>query len=504
MTSPVLQMRAIRKSFGAGDVLKGVDFDVQGGEVHALCGENGAGKSTLMNILAGVLPPDAGEITLGTDTLSRFPNAHAARRAGISIVFQERSLFGPLTVAENIFAGRQPVTAWGMISRRRLFADAERLLQGIAPDVAADAVVADLSPAQQQMVEIAKALSLDARVVIFDEPTAALTEAETTRLFEVIRHLRERGVGVVYISHRLEEIFTVADRVTVLKDGAWQGTLTVAETTSDELIRRMVGRDVEQMEWEADPASNPVLLDVRNVTDPGSPESPARLLKDVSFHARAGEIVGLAGLAGAGRTETALALFGVRPLGSGEILLDGRTVKIHSPAQAIAAGLGYVSEDRKESGMFLDMSIRRNISAARLRSFGGWFFRDAEEAGVARKYREKLRVICRDVEQDAGHLSGGNQQKVLLARWLLVNPRVLIVDEPTRGVDVGAKAEVHQLLRDFARQGHAVVMISSDLPEVMTVSDRIYVMHAGRIAGELSRAAATEEAVMRLAAGRKE
>jgi ABC-type sugar transport system ATPase subunit len=499
--APVLQMRAIRKSFGGGDVLKRVNFDVRAGEVHALCGENGAGKSTLMNILAGVVSPDAGEITLGTQTLSRFANAHAARRAGVSIVFQERSLFAPLTVAENIFAGRQPVTAWGMISRRRLFADAERVLRGIAPEVAPDAVVGELSPAQQQMVEIAKALSLEARVVIFDEPTAALTDAETTRLFNVIRHLRERGVGIVYISHRLEEIFAVADRVTVLKDGAWQGTLLVSQTSTDDLIRRMVGRDVETASAEAVASSNPVLLEVKGLCDPIS-QGNSGLLRDISLHVRAGEIVGLAGLAGAGRTETALALFGVRPIGGGEVRVDGRPVKIHSPSDAITAGLGYVSEDRKESGLFLDMSIRRNMSVARLDLFGRWFFCDAEERAIAEEYREKLRVICRDIEQDAGHLSGGNQQKVLLARWLLVQPRVLIVDEPTRGVDVGAKAEVHQLLRDFVRQGRAVLMISSDLPEVMTVSDRTYVMHAGRIAGELPRAVATEEAIMRLAAGK--
>jgi ABC-type sugar transport system ATPase subunit len=501
MPAPLLQTRAIRKSFGGIEVLKGVDFDVRPGEVHALCGENGAGKSTLMNIIAGVHEPDAGEITLGENRFPRFTSAHAAQRAGISIVFQERSLFGPLTVAENIFAGRQPVTTWGMIHRRRLHTDAERLLKEVAPDVVADAVIADLSPAQQQMVEIAKALSLDARVVIFDEPTAALTGAETTRLFAVIRQLRGSGVGVVYISHRLEEIFTVADRVTVLKDGAWRGTLLVSETNTDDLIRRMVGRDLEKADAGADPLSSRVLFEVKGLSDPDTSKVHGVLLKNVSFHARTGEIIGLAGLAGAGRTETALALFGVRPRGSGEVLLDGNRVEIRSPADAIAAGLGYVSEDRKESGLFLDMSVRRNISAARLHRFGGWFFRDRDESATAREFRDKLRIICRDVEQDTGHLSGGNQQKVLLARWLLVNPRVLIVDEPTRGVDVGAKAEVHQLLRDFARQGHAVVMISSELPEVLAVSDRIYVMRAGRIAGELRRAEANEEAVMRLAAG---
>jgi ABC-type sugar transport system ATPase subunit len=493
-------MRAIRKSFGGVEVLKDVDFDVRPGEVHALCGENGAGKTTLMNIIAGVHSPDAGEITLGGHSFAKFANAHAARRAGISIVFQDRSLFGPLTVAENIFAGRQPVTAWGMINRRRLHADAAPLLREVAPEVAADDVIADLPPAQQQMVEIAKALSFDARLVIFDEPTAALTEAETTRLFAVIRQLRERGVGVVYISHRLEEIFTVADRVTVLKDGAWQGTLPVSQTNTNDLIRRMVGRDMEKAEAGVEHSSAKVLLEARGLSDATARRTQAVLLRNISFHVRAGETVSLAGLAGAGRTETALALFGVRPRGSGEILLEGRRLDIRSPADAIAAGLGYVSEDRKESGLFLDMSIRRNISAARLNRFGGWFFRDGEEAKVAQEFREKLRVVCVDVNQDTGHLSGGNQQKVLLARWLLVNPRVLIVDEPTRGVDVGAKAEVHQLLRAFARQGHAVIVISSELPEVLTVSDRIYVMRAGRIAGELGRAEATEETVIRLAA----
>ena len=499
MPAPLLQLRAIRKSFGSVEVLKGVDFDVRPGEVHALCGENGAGKSTLMNIIAGVHSPDAGEIAFGGNTFARFPNAQAAQRAGISIVFQERSLFGSLTVAENIFAGRQPVTSWGMIDRRQLHADAARLLCEVAPDVAADTAVAGLGSAQQQMVEIAKALSLDARVVIFDEPTAALTETETTRLFAVIRQLRNRGVGVVYISHRLEEIFKVADRVTVLKDGAWRGTLPVSETNTDDLIRRMVGRDVEKAERGTGTASGRVLFEVRGLSD-NLRRPQAVMLRNVSFQVNAGEIISLAGLAGAGRTETALTIFGARPCAAGELWLDGQRVEIRSPAAAIAAGIGYVSEDRKESGLFLDMSIRRNVSAARLDRFGRWLFRDREESAVAQEFCARLRVMCRDVEQDTGHLSGGNQQKVLLARWLLVNPRVLIVDEPTRGVDVGAKMEVHQLLRDFARQGHAVVMISSELPEVLTVSDRIYVMRAGRIAGELCRAEATEEAVMQLAA----
>lgn len=498
--APLLVMREIRKAFAGIEVLKGVDFTVRAGEVHALCGENGAGKSTLMNILAGVNRPDAGEIALGGRAHAGFASAHAAQHAGVGIVFQERSLFGPLTVAENIFAGRQPVTRWGMVDRRQLHTAAGALLARVAPDVSTEATVADLSPAQQQMVEIAKALSLDAKVMIFDEPTAALTEAETERLFAVIRELQDQGAGIVYISHRLEEIFGIADRVTVLKDGAWQGTMPVAETTADDLIRLMVGRDVEKFHAGASEAAQPVLLEVRGLSDPTGPADGKPVLHDISFHARAGEIVSLAGLAGAGRTEAALALFGARPRGAGEIRLDGNRVSIRSPADAIDAGLGYVSEDRKESGLFLDMSVRRNISAATLAKFGGWFFRDTEESGAARDFVARLRIACRGIDQDTAHLSGGNQQKVLLARWLLANPRVLIVDEPTRGVDVGAKAEVHQLLRAYARQGHAVVVISSDLPEVLRISDRIYVMRAGRIAGEVSGDGANEETVMRLAA----
>jgi len=496
----LLALGAIRKSFGGVEVLKGIDFDVRSGEVHALCGENGAGKSTLMNIMAGVLQPDDGSITFGGKTFRAFASAHAARQAGIGMVFQERTLFAPLSVAENIFAGRQPVTSWGMIDKGRMYGDAARLLSEVAPDVSSDAAVAELSPAHQQMVEIAKVLSLDARVLVFDEPTAALTASETDRLFLIIRGLRRRGAGIVYISHRFDEVFKLADRVTVLKDGNGQGTVPVAETDADDLIRRMVGRDLETAGPDFYASANPVLFEVLDLSDkPRSGVIP--LLKDVSFNVRKGEIVGLCGLAGAGRTETAMALFGARPDTRGEVTLGGRRLSIHSPAEAISAGLGYVSEDRKESGLFLEMSIRRNVSAARLDNFGNWFYRERQESALASEFQRKLRIVCRDVEQDTGHLSGGNQQKVLLARWLLVNPLVLIVDEPTRGVDVGAKAEVHQLLREFAAQGHAVIVISSDLPEALALSDRIYVMRAGRISGELKRDEATEEAVMRLAAG---
>src|SRR5262245_34440374 len=490
-------MRGIGKSFGGVPVLRDVSLDVRAGEVHALCGENGAGKSTLMNVLAGVHQPESGRIYFDGREYAAFASAHAAQQLGIAIVFQERSLFGPLTVAENIFAGRQPVRGWGVIDRRKLHREVAGLLAQVAPEVASDDIVADLSPAQQQMVEIAKALSLDARLIIFDEPTAALTGAETQKLFAVIRRLRERGVGIAYISHRLEEIFEIADRVTVLKDGAWQGTLSVAETNTEDLIRRMVGRDLQKPNVGAVPETNPVLLEVRGLSDPIDQAGLKPLLSNVNFYVRAGEIVGFAGLAGAGRTELALTLFGARPRGAGEVRITGQLAAVESPSDAIAAGLGYLSEDRKESGLFLDMSVSRNIAAANLRHFGEFAYSDRRERGIADEFRTRLRIVSRSADQEVSRLSGGNQQKVFLARWLLVNPSVLVVDEPTRGVDVGAKAEVHQLLYEFARRGAAVVVISSELPEILTVSDRIYVMRLGRITGELTRGEATEEKVMR-------
>jgi len=496
---PLLAMTGISKSFDGVEVLRKVDFDVRAGEVHALCGENGAGKSTLMNILAGVLQADAGRISLNGDSVAGFADAHAAQREGIAMVFQERSLFASLTVAENIFVGRQPVTSWGAIDRRKHRVLTGELLREIVPEIEPDDSIADLTSAQQQMIEIAKAMSLHAKVMVFDEPTAALSSKETARLFAVIQRLKARGVAIIYISHRLEEVFQLCDRVTVLRDGVWQCTLETADTTGDELIRRMVGRDVEMPSVEDAPARGPVLLEVRNLCDPPATKNTPGFLRDVNFQVHAGEIVGLAGLAGSGRTETALSLFGARARGAGEVRLAGKPVRIDSPIEAIGAGLGYMSEDRKDSGLFLEMSIVRNISVTSLRRFGSWWMRTGRERVVADGFRRQLGLACRNVGQNTGSLSGGNQQKVLLARWLLVEPQVLIVDEPTRGVDVGAKAEVHQLLRDFARPGRAVVMISSDLPEVLTVCDRVYVMCAGRITGELPREGLTEEAVMRLA-----
>lgn len=498
---PLLRLQGITKRFGPVTVLRGIDLALPAGEVHALVGENGAGKSTLMHILAGVHTPEEGRIDFNGFDDVKIRSAHHAQELGIATVFQERSLFPHLSVAENIFAGRQPVAAGRRIDRKKLADDARGLLRQVGLAVEPDELVGDLSPDQQQMVEIAKALSLDARLVIFDEPTAALTLRETDALFRVIRVLQSRGIAVIYISHRLEEIFQVAQRVTVLRDGVLQGTKSVGETTPDELVRMMVGRAlVHQLrDASARPTSGAIRLEVQGLADPAHRRGQRTCLHDISFHVCAGEIVGLAGLAGAGRTETALSIIGARERGSGEILLDGSAVPIASPADAIAAGIGYLSEDRKADGIFADMSLTENTVVAGLAKFGSWWLDHASQRQATEQTFQRLRVVCDRVEQPIVQLSGGNQQKCLLARWLLLNPRVLIVDEPTRGVDVGAKAEVHALLRELAAQGTAVLVISSDLPEVLAVSDRILVMRQGRLVGELPGATATETDVMRLA-----
>jgi rhamnose transport system ATP-binding protein len=498
--SVLLVLRDIHKRFPGVHALKGVDLEVRRGEVHALVGENGAGKSTLMLTLAGVHRPDAGHVTFDGVTSSGFADEKAAQAAGVAIVFQERSLFGPLTVAENVFAGRQPTTRLGAIDRRRLRAESEALLARVGLAVDPDAPVEHLSPVQQQLVEIAKALSLNAKLLILDEPTAALTPAETATLFDVVAGLKRQGVAVVYISHRLEEVFRIADRVTVLKDGEGQGTFPVAAVTLTDLVRRMVGRDVEfdrPADRAVDPAA-PVVLDIRDLHDERPGDGRVQL-RDIRFAVRAGEILGLAGLVGAGRTEAALAIFGARPGSVAEVFVGGRPVRIRSPRDAIAAGIGYVPEDRKEAGLFLDMSIARNVAAAALGRFGSWRFSDRRQDEVADDYRRSLGIVSRGGAEPVRALSGGNQQKVLLARWLLVGPKVLIVDEPTRGVDVGAKREVHGLLFALARRGTAVVVISSDLPEVIALADRVLVLRQGRPTGELDRDGLTEENVIRLA-----
>jgi ABC-type sugar transport system ATPase subunit len=504
--APLLAMTGIGKSFPGVRALDGVQLEVRAGEVHAVVGENGAGKSTLMHILAGVYQPDAGRIDFAGREQVQIADERAAQKLGIAIVYQERSLFDSLTVAENIFAGRQPVRLGNWIDRRSMEAQTRALLDRVELRVAPSALLGSLPGAEQQVVEIAKALSLGAKLIIFDEPTAALTEAETRTLFRIIRSLRQAGTAVIYISHRLEEIFAIAGRVTVLKDGRWQGTLSVADATPPQLVRMMVGRDLTgsvrtSVAIDGTRSVPAALLEVQGLSDRPGRRSGAALLHGVSFHVRAGEIVALAGLADAGRSEAALSIFGARPLAAGRILVAGRPVQIRRVPDAIAAGIGYLPADRKQAGLFLEMSIAHNVAAAGLSRFGRLVTSRRGLESAAEDYRRKLNIACRSVRQSVRSLSGGNQQKVLLAKWLLVEPRILIVDEPTRGVDVGAKAEVHKLLVELADRGAAVLVISSDLPEVLALGDRVIVMAHGRIVGELARGQATEEAVMHLAAG---
>ena len=418
----------------------------------------------------------------------------AAQRVGVGIVFQERSLFGPLSVGENVFAGRHPRTGWGRIDRRRLRGDTQKLLADVGLDADPDEPVENLSSARQQLVEVAKALSLNARVLIFDEPTAALSEADAARLFVLIAKLKADGVGVVYISHRLAEVFRIADRVTVLKDGAGQGTFAVSEVTPAGLVAKMVGRDLAPHRRRTDVSVGEPVLDVRHLSDP-----PGGKLRDIALSVRAGEVVALAGLVGAGRTELALALFGDRPGVTGDVTIAGRRGLPRSPADAIRRGLGYAHEDRKACGLFPDLSVAENLLAAAPDAAGRWRSDAGRRDRIAADLIQRFGVKCPGPATAVGTLSGGNQQKVVLGRWLLADPKVLIVDEPTRGVDVGAKAEIHAELFAFARRGAGVVVISSDLPEVLAVADRVVVLREGRVAGELPGATATEEDVARLA-----
>jgi ABC-type sugar transport system ATPase subunit len=498
-------MTGICKDFPGVRALDAMQLEVTEGEVHAVVGENGAGKSTLMHILAGVYQPDAGRVDFAGHSDVRINDEQAAQKLGIAIVYQERSLFDSLSLAENIFAGRQPVRFGNWIDSAAMAASARHLLSQVGLDVHPHAPLSSLSPAEQQLVEIAKALSLNARLIIFDEPTAALTEAETKTLFAVIRSLQKAGTAVIYISHRLEEIFSIAGRVTVLKDGRWQGTLPIAEATPADLVRRMVGRDLTKLSRAAsttsDQQATASALEVRGLSDAPSRRQRRTTLTDISFEVHSGEVVVLAGLAGAGRTETALSIFGARPIRIGSVLMNGRPVRIRSVPAAIAAGIGYLPEDRKQAGLFLEMSIAHNIAAASLPRFGRLVTSERAMGRAAEIYCQRLGIACHGTRQAVRSLSGGNQQKVLLAKWLLVDPRVLIVDEPTRGVDVGAKAEVHRLLFELAERGTAVLVISSDLPEVLTLADRVIVMAQGRIAGQLGRDEATEERIVHLASG---
>jgi ribose transport system ATP-binding protein len=487
----LVRLEAITKSFGGVHALRGVDFDIRAGEVHALLGENGAGKSTLMRVLNGEFPPTSGHIRIGGQPVT-LKDPHAARAHGITVVHQELALAPDLSVAENIFLGELP----GMIGWNGLKARARKLIERLGFDIDPGAIVGNLTVAHQQVVEIAKALSRDVKIIVFDEPSAVLSSQDADRLHQIIADLRNHGVGIVYISHRLEEIFKIADRMTVMKDGQLVGTVRNGDVTIDQLISMMVGRPLSALFPERRVRSlGKEVLRVEKI-------NAGRMVRDISFSVRAGEIVGLGGLVGSGRTEVARAIFGADEFDRGEIIVDGRPIRIRSPREAIRMGIGLVPEDRKLQALVLSLAIRENLSLSlldRLSRFG--VVRLAAERALARRMVDALRVRTPSIEQKVLNLSGGNQQKVVIAKWLALHPKILIMDEPTRGIDIGAKAEVHGLMHQLAADGVAILMISSELPEIVHMSDRILVMRQGRIAGELARAEATQEAVMALATG---
>ncbi|MFF1498729.1 sugar ABC transporter ATP-binding protein [Streptomyces sp. NPDC058316] len=492
--APVLALSDVSKSFGAVRALQDVSLSLRPGEVHALAGENGAGKSTLIKTLAGVHRPDGGQVLLDGRPVV-FHGPADARAAGIAVIYQEPTLFPGLSIAENIFMGRQPRRGLGRIDHRAVREATEGLMRRLGVELSPDRPARGLSIADQQIVEIAKALSFDARVLIMDEPTAALTGGETARLFSVVRTLRDQGAAVLFISHRLDEIFELCERVTTLRDGHLISSGPLTGLTEDDLVRRMVGRDLEDLYPKQDAAVGDVALSVGRLTREG-------VFRDVSFEVRRGEIVALAGLVGAGRTEVAQAVFGVDRADAGEVRVAGTVLRPGSPAAAMAAGLALVPEDRRQRGLVMELSIERNIGLTGLGELRrGGLVRRALEHERAADWAVRLQLKYSRLADAVGVLSGGNQQKVVLAKWLATEPSVLIVDEPTRGIDVGTKAEVHRLLSSLAADGLAVLMISSDLPEVIGMADRVLVMREGRLVAELPRGGATEETVMAAATG---
>jgi len=490
---PLLEMRNIRKSFFGIPVLQDVNFDLYPGEVHILLGENGAGKSTLMKILSAAYRLDAGQIIIdGQEQHYRVPAD--AQKAGISTIYQHFNQCPHLTVAENIFLGRPPRTRFGLINWQKMNHDARVALSNVSTNLDPRMRIGTLSVASRQVVEIVSAISRRTRILVMDEPTAALSEQEVQRLFELIHSLTERGVGIIYISHRLEELQSVGDRVTVLRDGRNMGTHKIAEVGLDSLVRLMIGRDLHQTHLTPLPADTPETLRVEKLTRRGQFES-------VSFSVRRGEIVGISGLMGSGRTELAQSIFGVHVPDSGEIYVRGQRVNIRIPGDAVKLGIGFLTEDRLGDGLGASMSIRENMSLPMWASGQGYayglFLNRRKERQLSDDYGRRLNVRAATMSLPVRYLSGGNQQKVVLAKWLIARCSILIVDEPTAGIDIGAKEEVHRLLIHFARQeGGTVIMISSDLPEVLKLSDRILVMAEGRLVKELQRIEATEEIVM--------
>jgi inositol transport system ATP-binding protein len=490
----LLAIEGIRKEFPGVLALDDVQLRVRPGTVHALMGENGAGKSTLMKIIAGIYQPDAGEIRLRGELVTLRSPLDALEK-GVAMIHQELQLMNWMTVAENIWIRREPKNRLGLIDHTRMVRETEELFARLNISLDPQAQVSELTVAQKQMVEIARAVSYESSILIMDEPTSALTEREVEHLFAIIRDLKARGIGIVYITHKMNELFEIADEFTVFRDGKYVGTHASKDVTRDDIIRMMVGREITEMFPKIDCPIGDVILEVKNLTLPG-------VFHDISFSIRRGEIFGLAGLVGSKRSNVAEALFGVHPATSGEILIDGKPVTIDSPSAAMAHGLAFLTEDRKETGCFLTLNCLENIQSALItrRHVKAGFIDQATVTKLAEDMASQLRVKTPSLHEIVENLSGGNQQKLLIARWLLTKPRILILDEPTRGIDVGAKAEIHRLITGLAAEGVAVLMISSELPEVLGMSDRIMVMHEGHVSGFLDRAEANQVRIMDLAA----
>lgn len=491
----LLRATDVTKRFPGVLALDKVDFELRRSEVHALVGENGAGKSTFIKILGGVLRADAGTIEYEGKKITH-SDPHSAQKLGISIIHQESELALPFSAAENIFLGRQPRHAvkW-LIARKRMYREAQMWLDKVGATFRASSLVRDLSISQRRLVELARAVSMNAKLLIMDEPTTVFTEQEVEHLFEIVRSLKTHGVTTLYISHRLEEIYSIADRVTVLRDGKVIATIPVQNATEDKLVQWMVGRELKRVFPVRSKPPGEEMFSVSGLTKKG-------VIDDVSFSVRKGEIVGLSGLVGAGRTAVANAIFGVMQVDRGEMVLDGKPIKVTSPAVAIRHGIGFIPSDRKLDGLLLIKSVKENISLANLKNMSHWSFIDwSREKAEAKKFQELLQIKTPSINQIVVNLSGGNQQKVVFARWLLMHAKVLILDEPTVGIDIGAKQELYHLINGIAEEGRCVIMISSELPEVLGMCDRIMVMHEGRIVHELSREEATQEGILYYSAG---
>ena len=493
MGEVILQMKGIDKSFPGVHALKNVELELRRGEVHALMGENGAGKSTLMKVLTGIYSKDAGSIIYEGKEVE-FTNPRESQDAGISIVHQELNMMNHLTVAQNIFIGRERMKG-KLINDREMEREAAKLFERLKISIDPGETMGKLTVGKQQMCEIAKAISKDAKVIVFDEPTAALTDAEINDLFEIIRELRSKNIGIIYISHRMDEIKRITDRVTVMRDGEYVGTLVTAESTKDDIINMMVGRVVyeDPKQKSSVPPNAPVVLKVEHL-------NAGKMVRDVSFELHKGEILGFSGLMGAGRTETARALFGADKKESGDIYINGRKVEIKSPQDAVKYGIGYLSEDRKRFGCIVGKSVAENTTLACLEKFmSGIFINKKKEREITQKYVDELKTKTPSVDQMVRNLSGGNQQKVVIAKWLARDCDILIFDEPTRGIDVGAKSEIYALMNELVKAGKSIIMISSELTEVLRMSDRIVVMCEGRKTGEIPNEKATQESIMHAA-----